>query len=202
MRPPGLCEPTPQALRRYRRSNLHRWSRSGVIAPANSSKCDLTWPSRFFLRGVVKGSQGIFPQPLSGRPPSRHNFLMSLDSHCRVAYAYGGSMRIVSVVLPAAIAAKNPSAAKVWHTENRSVFCATRIPAVFSFIPFAMILTLSACAGPRIAGNEIGGVVPLVGTTQEHAVDAARTHCSIYGRSARILAIRAEEGGKAVFECV
>jgi hypothetical protein len=111
-------------------------------------------------------------------------------------------MRIVSVVLPAAIAAKNPSGAKVWHTENRSLFCATRIPAVFSFIPFALILTLSACAGPRVAGNEIGGVVPLVGTTQEHAVDAARTHCSIYGRSARILAIRAEEGGKAVFECV
>jgi hypothetical protein len=66
----------------------------------------------------------------------------------------------------------------------------------------ALMAALSACAGPRVAGNEIGGVVPLVGTTQEHAFEMAQAHCSNYGRSARLLAIRAEEGGKAVFECV
>jgi hypothetical protein len=96
---------------------------------------------------------------------------------------------------------KNPTA-EVWWSESRSACRATRYPSVFSFIAIASILALSACAGAKVAGNDIGGVIPLVGTTKEHALEMARDHCSLYGRSARILAIRAEEGGKAVFECV
>ena len=85
------------------------------------------------------------------------------------------------------------------------------------FLVAVALLLLSACAGPKIAGsdpggvrpfvgtvagNEIGGVVPLVGNTKDQALKMAQTHCSQYGRSARMLSIRNEEGGKAVFECV
>jgi hypothetical protein len=76
------------------------------------------------------------------------------------------------------------------------------------------LLALPACSGPpgsggavvpfvrTVAGNEVGGVVPLSGTTKEQALKTAQVHCSQYGRSARILSIRAEDGGKAVFECL
>ena len=89
-----------------------------------------------------------------------------------------------------------------------------RCPKIF-LVAFAL-LPLPACTaltvagsdtgGVRpfvriVAGNEIGGVVPLVGNTKEQALRMAQTHCSQYGRSARILSIRNEEGGKAVFEC-
>jgi hypothetical protein len=72
---------------------------------------------------------------------------------------------------------------------------------VFWLLSFALLATLAACAGPRVAGSEIGGTVPMIGATQEQALKLAQAHCSNYGRSARILSIRAEEGGKAVFEC-
>jgi hypothetical protein len=76
------------------------------------------------------------------------------------------------------------------------------------------LLALSACSGPpgsggavvpfvgSTAGNEVGGVVPLSGATKEQALKMAQVHCSQYGRSARILSIRAEDGGKVVFECL
>ena len=85
------------------------------------------------------------------------------------------------------------------------------------FLVAVALLLLSACAGPQVAGsdpagvrpfvgtvagNEIGGVVPLAGNTKDQALKMAQTHCSQYGRSARMLSIRNEEGGKAVFECV
>ena len=53
-----------------------------------------------------------------------------------------------------------------------------RNPVVFLLSAFALIAALSACAGRRVAGNEIGGVVPLVGTTQEQAFEMAQAHCS------------------------
>jgi hypothetical protein len=89
-----------------------------------------------------------------------------------------------------------------------------RRPRIFA-VAFTL-LPLSACTVPwvagsdpagvrpfvgTVAGNEIGGVVPLVGSTKEQALKMAQTHCSQYGRSARILSLRNEEGGKAVFEC-
>jgi hypothetical protein len=61
---------------------------------------------------------------------------------------------------------------------------------------------LSACAGPKIAGNEIGGVVPLAGISREQVLELARSHCAKYRRSPRMLGTRAEEGLKAVFECI
>jgi hypothetical protein len=77
------------------------------------------------------------------------------------------------------------------------------------------LLGLSSCSDARTpgsggvvtpfvgtaAGNEVGGVVPLSGTTKEQALKIAQIHCSQYGHSARIISIRAEDGGKAVFEC-
>jgi hypothetical protein len=66
----------------------------------------------------------------------------------------------------------------------------------------ALAIALCACAGPRVAGNEIGGVVPLTGITQERALEMAQGHCATYGRTARTLGVRNEEGGRFVFECV
>jgi hypothetical protein len=63
------------------------------------------------------------------------------------------------------------------------------------------VLMLSGCVGPGAAGNEIGGAIPMEGITRQHASAIARFHCAKYGRSARILAIRSEDGQKAVFEC-
>jgi hypothetical protein len=76
--------------------------------------------------------------------------------------------------------------------------------AVLWFMMCAASLGLSACVtvAPQVAGNEIGGAVPLAGITQEQASEAARAHCAKYARTARILATRPEAGGKVVFECV
>jgi hypothetical protein len=63
-------------------------------------------------------------------------------------------------------------------------------------------LALSGCAGPTVAGGAIGGAVPMAGITRPQAAELARAHCAKYGRSARILAIRSEDGDKAVFECI
>jgi hypothetical protein len=65
----------------------------------------------------------------------------------------------------------------------------------------ALATTLCACAGPKVAGNEIGGVVPPAGITQEQALKVAQGHCAGFGRTARALAVRGEEGGQFVFEC-
>jgi hypothetical protein len=66
----------------------------------------------------------------------------------------------------------------------------------------ALAIALCACAGPRVAGNEIGGVVPLAGITHEQALKVAQGHCAGFGRTARALAVRGEDGGQFVFECV
>ncbi|MBO0752564.1 MAG: hypothetical protein J2P53_10650 [Bradyrhizobiaceae bacterium] len=68
------------------------------------------------------------------------------------------------------------------------------------------ILMLSGCltmnSASRVAGSEVGGTIPMTGLTRPQAVDMARSHCAMYGRSAHILAIRPEDGGmKAIFEC-
>ena len=66
----------------------------------------------------------------------------------------------------------------------------------------AAMSVLSGCVGPMVAGNEIGGAVPMAGITRQQASEMARAHCSKYGHSARVLAIRSEAGEKAVFECI
>jgi hypothetical protein len=66
----------------------------------------------------------------------------------------------------------------------------------------SLAMTLCACAGPKVAGGEVGGIVPLVGITQEQALKLAQDYCAAFGHVARALAIRSEEGGKFVFECV
>jgi hypothetical protein len=65
-------------------------------------------------------------------------------------------------------------------------------------------LALSGCvttATSNVAGSEIGGTIPMAGITRQQAADMARAHCARYGRSSRILAIRSEDGVKAIFEC-
>jgi len=62
---------------------------------------------------------------------------------------------------------------------------------------------LSGCMGTTVvAGNEIGGAIPLAGLTRQQAAEMARAHCLKYGHSSRMLAIRSDWGEKAVFECI
>jgi hypothetical protein len=66
----------------------------------------------------------------------------------------------------------------------------------------SLATTLCACTGPKVAGGEVGGVVPLIGITRQQAFRAAQDHCATFGHVARTLAIRTEEGGKFIFECL
>jgi len=62
---------------------------------------------------------------------------------------------------------------------------------------------LSGCVETSaVAGNEIGGAIPMAGITRQQAAEMARAHCLKYGHSSRILAIRQDGGAKAVFECI
>lgn len=79
----------------------------------------------------------------------------------------------------------------------------------FEALLFGLLATfmLSGCATPTVAGNEIGGAIPMAGLTRQQAADMARAHCAKYGRSSRMLAIRSEPGEKAagekaIFECI
>jgi hypothetical protein len=70
-------------------------------------------------------------------------------------------------------------------------------------LALAAIFVPSGCAaGPRVAGTEIGGAIPMAGITHEQASEMARAHCSKYGHSSRILAVRTDDDAKAVFECI
>jgi hypothetical protein len=65
-------------------------------------------------------------------------------------------------------------------------------------------LTLSGClltTAANVTGSEVGGTVPMAGITRQQAADLANYHCAKYGRSSHILAIRSQDGVKAVFEC-
>jgi hypothetical protein len=77
-------------------------------------------------------------------------------------------------------------------------------PSIALFSVFSVsAIVLSACARTTVAvGGEIGGVVSLVGISQDQALKSAQDHCSKYGTSARMVSVRPEEGGKFVFECV
>jgi hypothetical protein len=74
------------------------------------------------------------------------------------------------------------------------------VATLLTGLPTAFLL--SGCAGPTVAGGEIGGAVPMAGITRMEAADLARAHCAKYGKSSRILAIRSEDGERAVFECI
>jgi len=74
--------------------------------------------------------------------------------------------------------------------------------SVLIWLAGSLAMMLCACAGPKVAGGEVGGVVPLIGITQAQAHEMAQNHCATFGHVARTLAIRPEEGGKFVFECV
>jgi hypothetical protein len=89
-------------------------------------------------------------------------------------------------------------------TQNCPVFVASKLMRGYSTLiglGGSLAVTLCACTGPKVAGGEVGGVVPLIGITQEQAFRAAQDHCAAFGHVARTLAIRSEEGGKFVFEC-
>ena len=69
-------------------------------------------------------------------------------------------------------------------------------------LTFAVMFVLSGCAGPKVAGNEIGGAIPMAGITRQQAAELARAHCSKYGHSSRMLGVNTDTGERAVFECI
>lgn len=75
-----------------------------------------------------------------------------------------------------------------------------RIAAFLSAL--TAMLAASGCAGPKVAGSEVGGAIPMAGITREQASEMARAHCAKYGHSSRILSVHADAGDKAVFECI
>jgi hypothetical protein len=77
--------------------------------------------------------------------------------------------------------------------NRRFVALLLGLPATFA---------LAGCAGPTVAGNEIGGAIPMAGITRQQAAEMARAHCLKYGHASRMLAIRSDAGEKAVFECI
>jgi len=74
---------------------------------------------------------------------------------------------------------------------------------VAALLGLAATFALSGCVGTMaVAGNEIGGAIPLAGLTRQQAAEMARAHCLKYGHTSRMLAIRSDGGDKAVFECI
>ena len=74
---------------------------------------------------------------------------------------------------------------------------------VAALLGLAAMFALSGCVGTMaVAGNEIGGAIPLAGLTRHQAAEMARAHCLKYGHTSRMLAIRLDGGDKAVFECI
>lgn len=61
---------------------------------------------------------------------------------------------------------------------------------------------LCGCSGPRVAGNEIGGAIPMAGISRSQAAEMAKAHCAKYGHTSRMLSVRAEAGDQVVFECI
>jgi hypothetical protein len=75
------------------------------------------------------------------------------------------------------------------------------VAAMLFGTPAALALSGCATTTRSVTGSDIGGTIPMAGITRQQAADMARAHCARYGRSSRILAIRSEDGVKAIFEC-
>jgi hypothetical protein len=75
------------------------------------------------------------------------------------------------------------------------------VTAMLFGMPAALALSGCMTAASSVTGSDIGGTIPMAGITRQQAADMARSHCAWYGRSSRILAIRSEDGVKAIFEC-
>ena len=75
------------------------------------------------------------------------------------------------------------------------------VAAMLFGTPTALALSGCVTTTSNVTGSDIGGTIPMAGITRQQAADMARAHCAQYGRSSRILAIRSEDGVKAIFEC-
>jgi hypothetical protein len=72
------------------------------------------------------------------------------------------------------------------------------------WVVLAVVLAgLVGCTGSnKIQGNETGGIVPKIVSSDADAAAAAADYCKQYGRAPRITATRAEAGGTTVFVCL
>jgi hypothetical protein len=67
----------------------------------------------------------------------------------------------------------------------------------------AALAVLAGCTDSnKIQGNETGGIVPKIITSDAAAEAAAQDYCKQYGRTARITARGADAGGTNVFVCL
>ena len=67
----------------------------------------------------------------------------------------------------------------------------------------AALAGLAGCTDSnKIQGNETGGIVPKIISSDADAAAAAQEYCKQYGRTARITANHADAGGTTVFVCL
>ena len=65
-------------------------------------------------------------------------------------------------------------------------------------------MLLAGCASSLsqpIAGDANGGVITWLGINAPMAQQRADTHCREYGKTARLVSIDSNPGGRVVFEC-
>jgi hypothetical protein len=72
----------------------------------------------------------------------------------------------------------------------------------------ALSIAVAGCAGssgtlPSVSGNEQGGKVPYAEGSMPAAMDAAKAHCSQFGKKAQMtqMSPAAEGGGVVGFQC-
>jgi len=68
-------------------------------------------------------------------------------------------------------------------------------------LAMAAALILSACAGPSITGNELGGIVTHDAADQNEGFEQADRYCQRYNRRARVRQVIVELNQLA-FDCV
>jgi hypothetical protein len=67
----------------------------------------------------------------------------------------------------------------------------------------AALAGLAGCSDSnKIQGNETGGIVPKIVSSDADAAAAAQEYCKQYNRTARITANKADAGGTTIFVCV
>ncbi|HEX3859718.1 MAG TPA: hypothetical protein VHV58_08955 [Pseudolabrys sp.] len=71
-----------------------------------------------------------------------------------------------------------------------------------AFSAMAASLSLAACVGPGLTGNDRGGIIPWSPASWDAAPDLAREHCARYNKSPRLTGVAAEYGGYISFACL
>jgi hypothetical protein len=73
----------------------------------------------------------------------------------------------------------------------------------YGIVLMALGMALGACVGPGpFKGNDTGGIIAWSPEAEASAREVTASHCSRYGRQARITSIRREYGDYIAFSCL